>query len=344
MNRRSMLSMMLAAGSWPLTRDVFAKAPQSPTSVAIDGRTPRLGTYLGAGCTGASKLKAFEQWLGRDVDQMIDFIPWDSLQAARTWELTCWKKIDQRTMVFSLPMVQHASELGAAAEGKFDDLFRRYAEMLVRSGYSSAVIRIGWEFNGNWYAWAASKDPQAWIACWRRIATTMRETPGAAFRFDWCPTSAAHGFKADRAYPGDDVVDFIGLDYYNTPLDKNDKSSDPPEQRWQSRLSMQHGLEWQRDFARSHRKLMSLPEWGTGVHKKWGGPADDPYFIEAMAAWINENSIAYHNYWDYRAKDIDCKLSDGRQPQAAAAFQRYFGGRGRVSSALLRSTADRMTS
>ncbi|HKE92898.1 MAG TPA: glycosyl hydrolase, partial [Povalibacter sp.] len=281
-----------------------------------------------AGCAGAGKLHDYERWLGRNVDQTLEFISWEVLEAGTAWAVNCWKKSDDHAVVYSMPMLppNRSAKLAQGADGQFDDLFRRYAELLIQHGFARSIVRIGWEFNANWYAWDASKDPQAWIAYWRRIATTMRNTPGAQFKFDWCVSGGPSGFAADKAWPGDDVVDFVGMDYYNMPIDK---TSVTPQQRWDARMNMQHGLKWHREFAQSHRKPMSIPEWGTGQHVKWGGGGDDPSFIERMAQWIGDNHIAYHNYWDYRNKDFDSKLSDGRQPQAEAAFLRFFGGHNR---------------
>lgn len=327
MKRRTFISTLLAAGACHATPSLLAADPKSPSSLSIDRAASRLGVYLGPGCAGAGKLPAFEGWLGREVDQVIEFIGWDVLQASGTWGVKCWRKAKEPYVVYSLPMLppKGSGMLKPAANGEFDDLYRRYAQALIANGYQSSVIRIGWEFNANWYPWQASKDPQAWIAYWRRIVATMRDTPGAKFEFDWCPAASKQGFNAEKAYPGDDVVDYIGLDYYNTAIDQ---TSSTPEQRWQARMNMQHGLKWHRDFARSHGKRMSLPEWGTGVHSKWGGPPDDPYFIESMAQWIADNKVAYHNYWEHKNKDYDSKLSTGRQPEAAAAFLKHFGGKG----------------
>jgi hypothetical protein len=323
MNRRTLISMLAAAGSWTAMRDVFAADPKAP-ALTVDGRAARFGVYLGAGCTGSKKLVGYEAWLGRRVDQVIEFLSWEVLRKRMTWGVSCWKKAG-RQVVYSLPMLppDRSATLAQGANGRFDDLYRHYAELLVRAGYSQSIIRIGWEFNAKWYAWDASQDPEAWIAYWRRIASTMRGVPGAAFKFDWCPAASAKGFVADRAYPGDDVVDIVGLDYYNTTIDKN---ADTPELRWQARMNMQHGLKWQRDFARSHRKPMSLPEWGTGVHKQWGGPPDDPYFIDGMADWIENNAVAYHGYWEHKSKDYATRMADGSQPKASAEFRRRFGG------------------
>lgn len=323
MKSRPLLLSLLAIALSVATA-VAAERPEAPSDLSTNGPEPKQGVYLGAGCAGAERLKQYEAWLGRDVDQVLEFIGWDVLEAGTTWALNCWQKAGEKSVVYSMPMLppDRSATLAQGAGGKFDQLFRRYGELLVKHGYGDSIIRIGWEFNAEWYSWAASKDPQSWVAYWRRIVSILRDVPGASFKFDWCPSAGPGGFHAERAYPGDDVVDIIGLDFYNMPIDAKSFS---PEQRWQARMNMLHGLKWHRDFAARHGKPMSFPEWGTGIHAQHGGPADDPYFIEQMAAWIAGNEIVYHDYWDYRNKEYDSKLSNGKQPAAGKAFLGHFG-------------------
>lgn len=288
-----------------------------------DANTP-LGVYLGAGCDGVKRLDAYERWLGRDVDQTLEFISWKVLSKGTTWGVKCWSKAGRKNVVYSLPMLpdDKSATLADGAAGKLDHVFRTYAKRLVENGYGAAIVRIGWEFNADWYPWAAKHDPQAWIEYWRRIVTAMRSVPGAEFKFDWTAAGGWSSFRAEKAYPGDEYVDIIGLDFYNNL----NRANVTPQERWKQRMSAPHGLEWHRRFATAHRKPMSYPEWGTGTGRDTHGGDDDPYFIEQMAKWIASNDVAYHNYWEFKAPIFDSKLSDGRRPAAARAFVHAFGG------------------
>jgi len=283
------------------------------------------GVYLGAGCDGVKRMPAYERWLGRKPEQMLDFIPWEALQQNGEWHVRCWKNAGQKRVVFSVPMLPGSgAKLSDGAAGKFDTLFKNFAQQLVKYGYGDSIIRIGWEFNADWYPWAASRDPKSWIEYWRRIVTTMRSVPGANFKFDWNAAETWSWFRAERAYPGDDYVDIIGLDYYNA-LGENARHLSPQE-AWELRKKAPHGLDWHKKFATKHDKPMSYPEWGTGKRKKDNlGGGDDPYFIEKMAEWIASNNVAYHNYWDYSAPIFNARLSDKRMPEAAQAFVQKFG-------------------
>jgi hypothetical protein len=298
---------------------------------AKEARSVPLGAYLGAGCLGVERLKTFRTWLGRDPDQTLEFISWEVLSKGTTWGVQCWAKGGRKNVVYSLPMLppDKSATLADGASGKFDGLFRNYAQKLVKHGFGDSIIRIGWEFNADWYPWAAKHDPQSWIAYWRRIVTTMRDVPGAAFKFDWSAAGGFSTFRAEQVYPGDEYVDIIGLDYYNN-FGRPDVT---PQERWELRRKAPHGLDWHRQFATARGKPMSFPEWGTGKGRETHGGDDDPYFIEQMAQWMASNDVAYHNYWDYSETLFDSKLSAGRRPAAAAAFIRHFGKGSRADAA-----------
>lgn len=282
-----------------------------------------LGIYGGAGCDGVKSMQSFATWLGRKPERALDFMSWSSLVENSAWSMSCWSSAGIKYITYSIPMLPEdgSATLAQGAAGKFDDVFRSFAQRLVERGYPNAVIRVGWEFNGEWYSWAASKDPQSWIAYWRRIVDIMRAVPGSNFKFDWCPGNGWTAFLAENAYPGNAYVDIIGLDVYNQSWNPNVVT---PEQRWNEQVNQRHGLKWHAQFAAAHGKPISFPEWGTGIRRDGHGAGDDPLFIEQMAEWIASHNVAYHNYWDYSAPIYSGKISDGSQPKAAAAFLRKF--------------------
>jgi hypothetical protein len=286
---------------------------------------PELAVYRGAGCDGAKRVPEFEKWLGRPVQRVVDFLDgrnWEHMRGSSKWIGECWKKTSYK-LALSIPMLTQdkSATLADGARGKLDQHFVEIARVLVAQGHEDAILRIGWEFNGSWYPWAAERDPLSFVAFWRRIALAMRSVPGNRFRFDWNPTTGL-SFDVERAYPGDDVVDIIGLDVYNQSW--HPERSDP-KARWQEKVSGRYGLEWHRAFARAHNKPRSFPEWGTGTRPDGHGFGDDPTFIANMRAWIAAEGVAYHGYWDFRAPDFDGQLSSNAFPKAGAKFRELFG-------------------
>ncbi len=301
------------------SQPVEAKA--APTSAA------ELGTYQAAGCTGRDRLPAFEKWLGRKVDRVLDGLApqgWTQMVATTSWVAGCWQREGVK-LTLTIPMLPRdgSSTLAQGAEGAYDKHFTGIAKVLVDKGFPEAIIRIGPEFNAKWFPWTALKQPDLWVAYWRKAVIAMRSVPGQQFKFDWCPILGLGVASPETAYPGDEYVDIIGGDFYNANFHPS-KVSQP--QLWGLMLAAPFGLKWHQRFAAEHGKPMSYPEWGTGTRPDGFGGGDDPLFIRNMAEWIHTNNVLYHVYWDYPASDFNAKLSDGSKPQAGAAFLKAFGG------------------
>lgn len=285
-----------------------------------------LAVYKGAGCEGRPRVAEFESWLGRPVERVVDFLAqesWDAMQRSAGWIAGCWKGA-RPALALSIPMLpkERGATLAEGAAGAYDGHFTAIAETLVAAGRGDAILRLGWEFNGGWYPWAAKRDPDSWVVYWRRIVTAMRAVPGAAFRFDWNPTLGWQQIPADRLWPGDGFVDVIGLDVYNQTWNR---AADTPEKRWRDLMEQPYGLKWHAGFARRHGKPMSFAEWGTGTRPDGHGGGDDPLFIRNMGEWIRSQPVLYHGYWDYPAPDFNARLSGGRLPEAGAELRRQFG-------------------
>ncbi len=126
------------------------------------------------------------------------------------------------------------------------------------------------------------------------------------------------------AYPGDDVVDIIGMDVY---AETWDVSTADPDKRFQPISSTSpFGLKWHRDFAREHGKPISYPEWGVGTRPDGHGVGDDPGLHgRRWPDWFEEVKPLYQSYWDVEAVDYNARMSNEQFPEAAAAFKRRFG-------------------
>lgn len=284
--------------------------------------TSPLGVYVGAADPGG--VRDFDNWLGRPVTWAMDFFAGDSWQSieAPNWWVDAWKNTPYR-MVYSVPILPDgAGSLQQGATGAYDDHFRKLAQLLVDKGQGDAVLRLGWEFNGNWFRWSAVNDPQAFVGYWREIVTTMRSVPGANFGFDWCPNGGPSNMPADKAYPGDAYVDYVGMDFYDAGW--ADGWQDP-QKRWASNLTQPFGLQWQRDFAAAHGKPMTYGEWGLWVRSDGHGGGDDPYFIQKMHDWIAANDVVYAIYFEHEGGDGAHILENGQFPKAAAKFLELFG-------------------
>ncbi|HWC25062.1 MAG TPA: glycosyl hydrolase [Solirubrobacteraceae bacterium] len=290
-----------------------------------------LGVYAGAGTP--DRVAAFEGRLGRSVSAVHDTFAretWSTLTDVR-WFLEQWAptRYAQR-VVYTVPMLPDSGgTLAQGAAGAYNEHFRLLALKLVAGGRGNATLRIGPEFNGNWFRWtiAVPNGGADFAAFWRQIVTTMRSVPGASFKFDWSPNSGSsyvngQPLNAESAWPGDAFVDYVGLDVYDQSWASH--RSDPAA-RWNEFLTQANGLRWHRDFAAAHGKPMTFPEWGLANRRDGYGGGDTPYFIERMYEWIRTNDVAYHMYFEYGDANADYTIFGGSTPSSARRFVELFG-------------------
>jgi hypothetical protein len=285
------------------------------------GLSTQLGVYRGSAAPG--QVSEFGAWLGRQPTMALDYLDpssWSSLEDP-SWWARAWAGSPYR-VVYSVAIIpETGGTLQQGASGAYNPHFRRLAESLVRHGQATAVLRLGWEFNGDWTRWSARRDPAAFAAYWRQIVQTMRSVPGAGFEFDWCVSHGRAGI-AEAAYPGNAYVDYVGMDAYDTWWSEADRTD--VARRWQSMLEQPGGLHWHRDFARAHGKPMTYPEWGLWNRPDGHGGGDNPFYVEKMVDWIAQNDVAYHMYFEVDAPDGAHRLLTGKFPRGAATFRSLF--------------------
>lgn len=288
---------------------------------------PAIFVYKGPGCEGRGRLDRYQGVIGRKLDGVNDFLSaesWPGMMGSADGNLSCWQGQPYR-LSLGVPLIVKGASLSGAAAGDYDDVFRKLGAMLVAKGQSRAILRLGWEFNGGWYPWAAQKDPVSFAAAWRHVATVLKSTPGQHFLLVWNPSLGTGANSPQTLWPGDDVVDLIGIDFYNQSWRPQDSD---PATRWAGYLTGNYGLNWLSRFAQMHNKRIVVPEWGTGTRPDGHGKGDDPSFIHNFAAWMRANKVLYAGYWDFTASDYDATMSAGKFPQTLAAYKAEFTGGG----------------
>ena len=276
-----------------------------------------LGVYVG---NTPSDVSTFETWLGSPIDGVLGYTghaSWQDYDGSVGWAAGLWRA-QQRMIFWSVPLIPKGASLEVAAKGAYNSHYLAAAQNLAnfRTQDSVLYIRTGWEFNGDWFPWSAIGKSEEFIGAWQNFVTSFRNVSDR-FRFDWCPNFGDTGMSPEEAYPGDDYVDIIGMDIYDETIWC--KIEDPVA-RWDFNLKEMYGLNWHRDFAKSHNKSMSYPEWGIGGN----GSGDNSYFVEKMAQWCEENHVVYQTYWNSNAA-YPGKLSDNQYPQAAVKYREVFG-------------------
>jgi hypothetical protein len=281
----------------------------------------------------ADLVSEYESWLGRPVGHTLDFVgrapttsttPWANIDDP-SWWCNQWKASSSQLVLSVAPLPNTNFTLAAGARGDYDAHWRAFGQSMVANGCADTILRLGWEFNGKFYPWAAGGQEANFAAYWRRIVSALRTVSGQRFVFDWTPLAGNVNANVEAAYPGDAYVDIIGLDAYDTST----VSTADSVGRWNDQVSRPYGLQWQTNFATAHGKPMSLPEWGLTVRPGDAlGGGDNPSYITKMWQWISAHDYLYTSYFEVDASDASHRLMTTQFPRSSAEFRRLVAGMG----------------
>ncbi len=281
---------------------------------------------------GTVDLAAFASWRGRPVNALrfgnCDD-NWTSLAKSDCGQLAgLAAKILALEGEGMLP-ADGSGSFAACATGAYDTYFQSFGRSLVSAGRGASVIALGWEANGYWYPWSfgvksgntAATTVTSYIACFRHEAQAIKSTDPAA-RISWNMNEQSYTGATSvlSAYPGDDVVDEIAVDYYDI-----DYATTTAAVWAQECGKLQNGgpeglCAWLA-FAQLHGKKLGIPEWGLST-------GDDPSYIQQMYAFFAGHvaDISYESYFNAAGASSAGSLiyPTTENPDAASAYQRLW--------------------
>lgn len=316
--------------------------PEGAGSLTSDRQL--FGVFLGSDEKGVERMAEFERFLGgrqmRVGHTYLEGGSWDTIaepgRLLQPWSR--WKaEHPDDLFVLNVPMAapneppeqearrggqaltddQVASLLEAGAGGEFDGVYRNLAQELVKVDLADAVLVPGWEMNGTTYSHRCAPNPEAWKQFFRRVVAAMRSVDGQKFLFDFNPSRGAEAVPWPECYPGDDVVDIIGMDSYDQPTGKS----------FQQQIDEDYGLQDHVDFAKQRGKPISFPEWGLFRNPSEENP-DNPEYIRRMSEWIAANDTVYSTYTNYCPHTVLVIDDPGGRvcanPRSSEVFQEMF--------------------
>jgi beta-mannanase len=114
--------------------------------------------------------------------------------------------------------------------GDYNSYIDAFADK-IKSYNDTVIIRLMHEFEGNWYSWSIvynGEDPQRYVNAYRTIVNRFRTRGATKVKWMWCLNADYAPYRyfnfAIKAYPGNDYVDIVATDVYNTHY--------PPELPW----------------------------------------------------------------------------------------------------------------
>jgi len=328
--------------------------PSAGGAAAVTANPGRLGVYLGY--QSPSGVSSFGRTVGERPRFAMDFLngdSWSALVKTAPSYMAAWKKSGLQ-MIWGVPILPDVSSGGSSAvasdsgytlqqgaAGAYNSYFRKLAKDMVAGGEAKSIIRLGWEFNGDWFSWSAGGKSAAFVGYWRQIVDTMRSVTGQKFTFEWNPTvGVTKAGNLVNDYPGNAYVDYIGLDVYDQQWGyygaQGCQGLACQKDEFHRILTEPDGLNWLAKFASHEGKPIVLPEWGLGVFNPTNlsgtyqdeelGGGDDPTFIDDMAAWIDAHDVFEASYWDFEPETLSVT------PLSAAALRSDFGAGSSTSS------------
>lgn len=313
-----------------VVRTAHVPAPQPPWFAGA------LGMRTSGGFFEIDGFRRAEEMLGREISFTVEFLDRGSAPAMRSssyglladTDSDLLLVADRVELVLAVPLgfgsatprteagiAEVAANLQAVARGDFDADYLVVAQRLVDAGFGDAILRLGHEFNGTFLPYSSRfGNEDDFIAAWRHVHGLF-EGVSADFRFDWTSLRRPFEVHGPPAWPGDEYVDFVGVDVYWRPA-AGDPSWD--EDLWNSEYA--DVLAAQLAFAVEHGKQVSIPEWGVNF-------TDEPRFIEHMYDWFvslpasGPGSLAYQAYFD--SGNTRERLID--HPRTRESFRALFG-------------------
>lgn len=210
-----------------LSAPADAARPRTAPARAVIAAPPT-ERLLGVAVPGApTDLREYEDLgnaLGRRPEQVTFYAAWATVpdfpaaDAARIAAAGAVPELTWEPWDPAAGTTQPAYALDRIAAGAHDAYLKRWARQ-VRSYGAPLVIRMAHEMNGSWYPWAEGvngNEAGDYRAAWRHVVKVFRAQRVTNVSWFWAPNVPFHGsVPLAGLYPGDDVVDRVGLDGYN---------------------------------------------------------------------------------------------------------------------------------
>ncbi len=154
----------------------------------------------------------FQAW-GDDTNKTLDTKALDRVKAAGAIPMITWEP-----WVPANGANQPDYALAKIANGQHDGYIDSWAYDLKTWG-GTTLLRFAHEMNGDWYPWAAGANGNKaadYVDAWRHVHDRFQRANADNVQWVWAPNVKYDGSAPlDDLYPGDDSVDWIGMDGYN---------------------------------------------------------------------------------------------------------------------------------
>lgn len=172
------------------------------------------GAYL-----GEESLSSFQGRINKKLAVVLWYLYWGS-----PFPIEEAEKTSSIPLITWEPWLTHPTgTLPAIASGAYDKYVREFLQAAKNWG-RPLFLRFAHEMNGNWYPWDGFHNgekvgPEKYKQAWLYIYNVKEELKADNINLVWCPNNknlpAVSWNNLKAYYPGDQYVDWVGMDGYN---------------------------------------------------------------------------------------------------------------------------------
>ncbi len=225
------------------------------------------------------------------------------------------------------------NDLAMAAAGDYDSTYEAMAQALAAWPNTLLSARVGWEFNGNWYAWSNGVGTHAtyanYVSAFQHAAKAIRKYNAHAL-IQWCvawgqPDPTPYWPGAYDAASNAGGVDVLSMDFYQANISQYNNGGH--QSTWaMAQSGGTINLDWMTTYAAAHGVKVALSEYGAGSPSSQGEGSgaglDDGTWTAASIAWIGSQPAGSFLWtlWsdDAPADDI---VTSGANPAEQTAWK-----------------------
>jgi hypothetical protein len=178
-----------------------------------------------------TSLSSYETQIGKHVSMVLWYQPWDENNQMQSFPTAQMEALREHGSIPMLawapdaspgPLDQPAFSLAKIAGGAWDTYLRHYASEAKAWGHPF-FLRFASEMNGGWVSWSESHSgnrASQFVRAWRHVHDVFASVGATNVNWVWCPNAEnAYTTPLEDLYPGNDYVDWVGIDGYNFSTD-----------------------------------------------------------------------------------------------------------------------------
>lgn len=173
-------------------------------------------------------ISLYRAWNSCDIKMDL---PWlERVKSSSRDLLLTWEPWQHPNRFVGRPENQPEFSLSRIVAGHYDDYIRSFSKALYDFPHM-VYLRIMHEMNGNWYPWCGKVNGNTvdlFVPAWHHIRDIVCENVRPNIQWVWTPYAASYPAEPDNDiesyFPGDNALDWVGIDGYNWGTYKNQES------------------------------------------------------------------------------------------------------------------------